>query len=431
MDRRIALPLRWLIVPAVLAGLVLLAYAVHSHMVQQRLAEAGGDRVVSPVMIEKRKIHLGQSQAELNGIKETPAEKVSWTERVTAYGLVVPNPRATVEIRAPFAGTLKAEPGVDWPAPGQRVKAKEVIGRLQVRVGPQELLDWKSKLNEAQAKQQLADESLKIQQDKLARLKNLGGTEAVSRRELDEALLQAAEARANQAAARDAVKLWQDALTEGERASGSIWSRALIVAAEGEVAELAARPGSSLEAGALVARVVDFRRVLVRLEMPPEALAGGPPEIASFIAATVRSASLGPSAAGSAAGQNLSGKFVGPAPQVDGASQRAAYWYEVASESVPRDWRPGYPVKAAVPLPGSEPREAVAIPTSSLLYHQGYPLVYVRVDPDRYERRDVEVLGRAGNRWVLGRGVRPGEAVVSAQAQLLLSAEFNQAGDND
>jgi hypothetical protein len=220
-------------------------------------------------------------------------------------------------------------------------------------------------------------------------------------------------------------------LTEGERASGSIWNRPLMVAADGEVAELAARPGTSVEAGALVARVVDFRRVLVRLEMPPEALAGGPPDIVSFVPATVHSGSLGPGAAGSAAGLNLTGKFVGPAAQVDGASQRAAYWYEIASESVPRDWRPGYPVKAAVPLPGSEARDAVAVLATSLLYHQGYPLVYVRIDPGRYERRDVEVLGRAGDRWVLGRGVRPGEAVVSAQAQLLLSAEFNQAGDND
>jgi RND family efflux transporter MFP subunit len=417
--------LRWLLGLAALAGVLLLAYAVHQRMAGARLAETA-DQVASPITIEKRIIDLGESRAALNGIKDAPAEKIAWADRVLVYGQVVPSPRATVEIRAPFAGTLRAEPGTDWPAPGQWLKAKDVIGRLDVRVGPQERLDWKSKLNDAQAKLQLADESLKIQQDKVARLKNLGGTEAVSRRELDEALLQVADARANQTAARDAVKLWQDALTESEQASGPTWSRAVTVAADGEVGELAARPGTAVEAGALLARIVDFRQMLARLELPAEALAAGPPASVSLSSAATRPGKNGSEAF-------VTAKLLGPAPQVDSTSQRPAFWYEaaVAGADASQAWRPGFPVKAEIVVPGAASREAVSVPAEALLYHQGYPLVYVCLSPGRYQRRDVEVLGRAGSRWVLSRGVRAGEAVVCGQAQLLLSAEFNQAGDND
>jgi hypothetical protein len=91
--------------------------------------------------------------------------------------------------------------------------------------------------------------------------------------------------------------------------------------------------------------------------------------------------------------------------------------------------------------------EAVSVPASALLYHQGRALVYACVRKDVYERREVQVLGRAGNRCVLARrppellggslesmvGLKPGEAVVSGDghAQILLSAEFRRDNDDD
>ena len=71
------------------------------------------------------------------------------------------------------------------------------------------------------------------------------------------------------------------------------------------------------------------------------------------------------------------------------------------------------------------------MPATSLLYHDGRALVYVRLSPGRYERREVRVLGRDGGRWVLSEGVVAGEPVVSARAQVLLSEEFRGEADND
>src|SRR5581483_3454335 len=94
-------------------------------------------------------------------------------------------------------------------------------------------------------------------------------------------------------------------------------------------------------------------------------------------------------------------------------------------------WRPGLQVKAAMTPPGLRSRPAVAIPVGAVLFHQGRTLVYVRVKPGAYERREVRLLGREGDSWAVAArqasdpaGVEPGEVVVQRGAQVLLSEEF-------
>jgi cobalt-zinc-cadmium efflux system membrane fusion protein len=84
-----------------------------------------------------------------------------------------------------------------------------------------------------------------------------------------------------------------------------------------------------------------------------------------------------------------------------------------------------------VTVPGVKSHSAVAVPEGALLYHQGRALAYVRVGPGRFERREVQVLGRDDSRWVLASGVEAGERVVSHRAQVLLSEEFRTEADPD
>jgi hypothetical protein len=133
---------------------------------------------------------------------------------------------------------------------------------------------------------------------------------------------------------------------------------------------------------------------------------------------------------------------VGPAPQVDLASQLTGYWYEVRPGPGPDSaggvgpdhragWRPGLFVTASLPLADAPPQQLVSVPRTAVLFHQGRPLVYVRISPGRYERREVRLLSLEGDRWVLAAGVAADEAVVSRQAQVLLSEEFKGDVDND
>ena len=125
-----------------------------------------------------------------------------------------------------------------------------------------------------------SEEVFKIQQERLQRIQSLEAPGAIARADLDQALVQLSDARTQLATAKAAVQQWQDALAEingqGERTE-TTWTQPLKAAAAGEITDLAGRPGMALEAGGLVARVVDFRRALVRLDIPSEALASGPP----------------------------------------------------------------------------------------------------------------------------------------------------------
>lgn len=437
--------LKWVLALAVLGGLLAAGYLVHGLMRDRRGLDAGGDSALEKKRADNSVVKLGAELAESHGIKDEAAQAVDWQPRVLVYGRVVPNPKATAEIRAPFAGMLRAGSGGAWPALGARVEAGDVLGWLDIRVGPQERLDLVSKLTEARAKLQGAEEVLRIRQERVQRFQVVAGPGAVSRADLDPALEQLAEARTQVATAKAAVRQWEDALAEisrqGDR-KDTAWSQPLKAPAAGEVTELAGRPGTAVEAGALVARVVDFRRVLVRVDMPARVLAAGPPAAVELVA----SAEEPPALAGTSnrpepgpAVVPVRAVLAGAAPQVEPSSQFAGYWYEVdISSAYPSEkaaaggvWRPGLFLKAWVKVPEAKPRRAVAVPETALLYHQGRALVYVRIAPGKFERREVQVLGREGGRWVLASGVTAGEPVVSRRAQVLLSEEFRSAADND
>jgi RND family efflux transporter MFP subunit len=428
---------RWTVAVAFLGGVVALVYALHGRMHDPRGPQAAEESAHESRLAGNNVVKLGAELAESHGLREDAAKEVQWHERVPAYGRVVSNPRAIAEVRAPFAGTLRATPHSNWPGLGSRVEAGQVLGWLDIRVGPQERLDLEMKLKEAQAKLQGAEDVFRIQQERVTRFQSLEGPGAVSRADLDQALVQLSEARTQLVTAKAAVQQWEDALAEirqqGDR-KGTFWSQSLKAPAAGEITDLAGRPGMVLEAGGLVARVVDFRRALVRLDIPPHALAGGPPSaVELFTSAESPSAMRGATnpAGPGAINQPVRGELVGAAPQLDASSQLAGYWYEVDIGRSGGVWRPGLFVQAFMNVQEAKPRHAVAVPETALLYHQGRALVYVRIAPGKFERREVQVLGREANCWVLASGITPGEFVVSRRAQVLLSEEFRSVADND
>jgi hypothetical protein len=214
----------------------------------------------------------------------------------------------------------------------------------------------------------------------------------------------------------------------------------------------------AIEAGSLVVQLVDFRRPLVRLDIPPEILAAGPPTRLQLLVIPAHppalSGGLGPSQHPETA-PPIEATLVGPAPRVDVASQFVGYWYapEVDRPGVTTEeggsssgeanglgtaWRPGLLVKSSVTPPAAPAQQAVTVPAGAVLFHQGRSLVYVRVEPGRYQRREVRLLDRDADSWVLAprrgsglTGLEPGEVVVRDGAQVLLSEEFRSDVEAD
>src|SRR5262249_30736267 len=150
-----------------------------------------------------------------------------------------PNPRASAEVRAAFAGTVRAAPGGNWLAPGQRVAAGQTFGWVGIRVGAAERLGLLARLHGARGSKRGGDEVLLIQQERVGRLK--AAKELIARTELETALVALTEARTQLAKANESVAQWQDALTAlnqaGDRKDPT-WSQTLNVPLTGEVSEL-------------------------------------------------------------------------------------------------------------------------------------------------------------------------------------------------
>ena len=117
--RRILGLFKWVAALSLIGGLLAAAYWVNGQMRSERAREGEEDRVQSPRRTKDGVVELGIEEAGRYGLDETPAVAVSWTERVPVYGQVVENPRATVEVRSPFSGTLREAPDARWPAPGR------------------------------------------------------------------------------------------------------------------------------------------------------------------------------------------------------------------------------------------------------------------------------------------------------------------------
>lgn len=90
--------------------------------------------------------------------------------------------------------------------------------------------------------------------------------------------------------------------------------------------------------------------------------------------------------------------------------------------------KPGMFVEVKILNP--EPRPAVQIPVSALLTDGEGTFVYVKTEPELFERRDVDTADAEGNRVTVRHGLKPGEEVVTeggykikAEAMRLASSE--------
>ena len=336
--RRILIVVKWIMALGLIGGLLSVAYWVNGQMRSERAREGEEDKVQSPRRTRDGVVELGTEEAERYGLEEAPARAVSWAERVPVYGQVVANPKATVEVRSPFSGTLRAASDTSWPSPGRWVHSGQTLGWIDIRIGAQERLALQDNLNNARLKKQGAEKVVALQRERVNRVESVLRSQIVPGQQLDDAKVLLAEAETQLAMATAAAELWRKALEEVDRPGHretSTYSQPLVSPGDGEVTELAARPGMSIESGGLVAQLVDFRRMLVRLEIPPEVLAAGPPgplRLQAIAAGPASLAGVVPATAPANPPPTVEAIPVGPAPRVDAASQFIGYWYESEPE---------------------------------------------------------------------------------------------------
>ncbi len=322
-----------------------------------------------------------------------------------------------------FAQTRKDEPDQDEAE--QQAKATQTPSRVTVRNGetvirltaddqsragieavtlkaarkraeitaPAVVLDVESLVNlsasyaTAQANLRQAENNLSVSQPEYERLKGLyANHQNVSAKSFQAAEGSFKNDQNTVATARRNIELQMASLRQG-------WGNV--------IARWAASVAAPLE------RILNRQDVLIQLTMPTEESVTAPTEISLQLPNQRR----------------VTAKFISRYPRVDPRIQGASFLYVTPATG---PLAPGLNLVAHVP---EGPRvTGVVIPRSSVVWLDGKPWVYVETIANGFTRRALAVKQPAEQGFFVSEGFAPGERIVTAGAQSLLSEEFRSQG---
>lgn len=291
-----------------------------------------------------------------------------------ATGVIEAAAGRQADVTAPIAGLVDAGSIARSPSPGQRVRRGDVLAYITPSLGEggSAYANARATLREAQAEYE--------------RAKRLVEADAAPQRRLREA-----ENRLQ--AARETLAGLGGGFTSG----GRLAIRAPI---SGEIVQRRITPGGRIEAGAPLFTIVDPSLVWLRVNVPSaQASLITPRSGAGFtIEGTDRRYEA---AAALSVGSVL-----------DAASRTLPVIYQVPNP----DGSIKVGQNARVQIQTGRRVTGVLLPVSALLDDDGRPVVYVQRGGEAFEKRDLTLGGRQGNRVLVLEGIRAGERVVTGAA---------------
>jgi membrane fusion protein, heavy metal efflux system len=324
--------------------------------------------------------------------------------RLSMPAVVEAVPGRQADVVAPMRGTLRAADGGAWVQPGMKVTAGQVLAAITPLAGLEDIAQLEADLRAAEARLALA-------RSELERVGVLVRDGVVSERRLREA----------QAEHDTALGAHEAAVTRFREARGTTPQRgtslSLRTPLDGVVVASHGVPGQVVEPGARLARVLDDRRVWVRVHVPAQdlALLETPNEL--------RIRRPGERAWTTPTDSNLVFRGLeldqGALPLV----------YEVGNDTDPTSRLSlGLPLIAS--LATGAPQMRLTVPEAAVLDDDGMAVVIVQHGGETFERRLVRVGTRATGRVVVLDGLEEGERVIveGAYAVLLAGRETGEIG---
>jgi hypothetical protein len=347
-------------------------------------------------------------------LETKPLAATTQPARLAAYGLLQADPARSFTLRAPVAGILAAETTATWPTLGQTLQAGAAVGVLQPRLSPVERTDLATRL--ATAKGDIDDIRAQLPAAKASydskHLLNL------EKRVVSDLALKEAEAKLNSLEARLIAALEMSRLLDGALAASTRPAGAMPLALgrAGEVVEVTAQPGESVEAGQVILQIARFDRLIARVDLPageaaPATLAGASIAVAGHESRPFR------------------GERIGLAPAAGSLTRGQGFLFAIQPDKP--GLRPGMPVTAYLDLPG-EPLKGVIISRSGVVRYAGKAWVYVQTDKEKFTRREVVLDHATPEGWLVTSGLAAGDRLVVKGAQSLLSEELKaQTGEEE
>jgi RND family efflux transporter MFP subunit len=315
--------------------------------------------------------------------------KRSLKPSVMAQGFVRSAPGANVRIRAPFAGRV-IEPSEGMPAVGQAVEAGDTVATIVPKVDANALPMLRSNLSQAEAR-------LERQKREVERLQGLVKDDAIPQKRLLDAKSELDVIRSEVQAARQRIGQYQSF----DRGGGV--SIRLTSPIAGTIAARTVASGEYVEAGEVVMRTLDERRLRLEARVAEANLPG---------VDRVEGAWFKPPEGGIVELGRDDVPYFGTVDRIDPVTRTRSFWFGIPEDveglSAGQFHR--------VHLWAGESRETVAVPATALLEQKGVWTVYVATGAESFARRNVETGIRDGGFVEIVEGLDPGDKVVTRGA---------------
>jgi RND family efflux transporter MFP subunit len=353
--------------------------------------DASGLETVSFLKEQQWTARFATGWAEVGRIRET----------ARGTGRVRPAAGGELQVTAPIDGIVVSEP---WPHVGLARTTGETVMALTSRVSQGRTL---SELEAVETEKRAA---LSLARERLERLEGLVEMGAVSTAEVD-----AARARVETLEAQaEAVRRQMDVVRGGDASGARPPVLEVTAPFTGEVAEILVGPGQAVSAGDPLVRLVRVEPVWVEVHLAPHD--------ADRLRAGVQG--LWVRATGDR-GRTLFEDvgLVAVAPEVSPRTGRVSSLVRVATGT--SRLRLGAAIEAEILL--AEGAEGIVVPVSAVVDDAGVPVVFVQLDGETFERHEIEVRGREGDR-LLVEGITAGERVVIEGGSTIRRASLVSSG---
>ena len=337
------------------------------------------------------------------------AKKTTLTQRIPAAAQIVTPPNAAAVVSPPVAGKLLLPEKGELPRPGDEVEAGQVLGYIEPPVGVAELAQLRTLQRETtQARSRLEFAERELARVKKLREQGLSTAQALLKAEQDVAL-----ARAEQSAA---------AATKGDAGSPNARGDAtlrlpLLSPIKGVIVSGGRAGGEHVRAEDELFRIVNPATVWVEARVSEFELADLPKNPGATMTLPGRARKrFDLNAPGS-------GRLVHVGAVIDQDSRTVPVRYEIPNPD--GVFKAG--MLADVELETAKAQEAVAIPAEAVIVEQGLPTVYVMLEGETFQKRDVVLGIKDGGLVEVKSGVTEGERVATRGAYLIKLAAASPA----
>ncbi|MCL4693473.1 MAG: efflux RND transporter periplasmic adaptor subunit [Candidatus Hydrogenedentes bacterium] len=343
-----------------------------------------------------------------------PVERRPLTERLRLSGVVRPVPGKRALVTPPVEGRMMLA-GNELPFLGDVVEEGQVLAVLQpVAASALQTLALELQVKEAEVLGQIREAQAALEKADLSlnRTRELYEKKAKSAREVEEAEFAQRQAAAELSAARSLMQSYEQAgsdLRTGQaKPSDSTGLPVLPLKApiNGGIVSVDVAEGEFVRPEKSLFTILDTSSVLIEARVPESDLQRIRPDLGASYALPGAPDQLMPVVDGAG------GRFVLLSSEVDGVTRTAPVVYEAPNPD--GHLRIGLALTVYVETDHTE--DALVIPTSAIMEEEGRNAAYVQLSGETFERRDLELGIRSGDRVEVVAGLDENDRVVTKGA---------------